>query len=205
LIIAIIAGVFGFGSIAAAATDIARLLFVVFLIPEAHRRPVAMNTRRGEMRCWKASICAIAATGVLAGSAVLLEMRSAADDIADPRAPAREHPAHGTRFSVEVIESFNAKYAGDTPGHIGRGGGLSLHPHVALGDPVYHKIGDMDKAIGSLTGVVWERLRGSLTIEFRPHEDHRIAVGDEVWVDLNPADQKPPPTAEGSPASGSLR
>jgi uncharacterized membrane protein YtjA (UPF0391 family) len=31
LIVAIIAGVFGFGGIAAAATDIARLLFVVFL------------------------------------------------------------------------------------------------------------------------------------------------------------------------------
>jgi uncharacterized membrane protein YtjA (UPF0391 family) len=32
LIVAIIAGVFGFGGIAAAATDIARLLFVVFLV-----------------------------------------------------------------------------------------------------------------------------------------------------------------------------
>jgi uncharacterized membrane protein YtjA (UPF0391 family) len=31
LIVAIIAGVFGFGGIAAAATDIAKLLFVVFL------------------------------------------------------------------------------------------------------------------------------------------------------------------------------
>lgn len=33
LIVAIIAGVFGFGGIAAAATDIAKLLFVVFLAP----------------------------------------------------------------------------------------------------------------------------------------------------------------------------
>ena len=32
LIVAITAGVFGFGGIAAAATDIARLLFVVFLV-----------------------------------------------------------------------------------------------------------------------------------------------------------------------------
>jgi uncharacterized membrane protein YtjA (UPF0391 family) len=32
LIVAIIAGVFGFGGIAVAATDIARLLFVVFLV-----------------------------------------------------------------------------------------------------------------------------------------------------------------------------
>jgi uncharacterized membrane protein YtjA (UPF0391 family) len=32
LIVAVIAAVFGFGGIAAAATDIARLLFVVFLV-----------------------------------------------------------------------------------------------------------------------------------------------------------------------------
>ena len=32
LLVAIIAGVFGFGGIAVAATDIARLLFVVFLV-----------------------------------------------------------------------------------------------------------------------------------------------------------------------------
>lgn len=32
LIVAIIAGVFGFGGISAAATDIARLLFVVFMV-----------------------------------------------------------------------------------------------------------------------------------------------------------------------------
>jgi hypothetical protein len=132
-------------------------------------------------------------------------MRSDADDVVDPRAPIREHPAHGTRFWFEVIESFNAKYQGDTAGHIGRGGGLSLHPHVALGDPVYHRIGDVDKAIGSVTGVAWERVRGSLTVEFRPHEDHRIAVGDEVWVDLNPAENAPSATAAGSPVSGSVR
>ena len=32
LVVAIIAGVFGFGGIAAAATDIARLLFLVFMV-----------------------------------------------------------------------------------------------------------------------------------------------------------------------------
>lgn len=144
----------------------------------------------GDGRDWhgKAILLAIAATGLLGASAVVLGMRSDADDVVDPRARVREHPAHGTRFWFEVIESFNAKYEGDTPGHIGRGGGLSAPPDVALGDPVYQKVGDMDKPIGSVTGVVWERLRDSLTIEFRPHEDHRIAVGDEVWVDLNPAD-----------------
>lgn len=146
-------------------------------------------------------LCAVAATGVLAASAVLLEVRSAADGIQGPPEPVRERPAPGTPFWFEVIESFNAKYQGDTAGHIGRGGGLSLQPHVALGDAVHHRIGGVDTVVGSVTGLVWERLRGSLTVEFRSHEGHRIAVGDEVWIDLNPADPKPPPTAQGSPAS----
>lgn len=161
-----------------------------------------MNPRSERASSGKATLCAIAATGILAASATMMQMRSDADDVEDPRAPVREHPAHGTRFWFEVVESFNAKYLGDAAGHIGRGGGLRLHPHVALGDPVYHRIGDTDKAIGSVTGAVWDRLRGSLMVEFRPHEDHRIAVGDHVWVDLNPADQKPSTTAADSPASG---
>ena len=36
--------------------------------------------------------------------------------------PALRPAMPGTRFSFEVIESFDAKYEGDTPGHIGRGG-----------------------------------------------------------------------------------
>lgn len=127
-----------------------------------------------------------AAVGLLALSVVLVAIQGAADDAEDPAAPQRQHPLHGTHFWFEVIESFNAKYEGDTPGHIGRGGGITLHPHVALGDAVYHRIGDEDKAIGVVTGATWDRLKGSLMIEFRPREDHRIAVGDEVWVDLNP-------------------
>lgn len=164
-----------------------------------------MNSQSERASHGTATLCAIAATGILAAGATMMQMQSDANDIADPRAPAREHPAHGTRFWLEVVESFNAKYQGDTAGHIGRGGGLSLHPHVALGDPVYHRIGDRDEPVGSVTGVVWDRLRGSLTVEFRPNEDHRIAVGDEVWVDINPADQKISPTAAGSPASGAVK
>ncbi len=136
---------------------------------------------------------------------MLLEIRSVADGIQNPREPVRERAAPGTPSWFEVIESFNAKYQGDTAGHIGRGGGLSLQPHVALGDSVHHRVGDVDTVVGSVTGLTWERLRGSLTVELRSHEGHRIAVGDEVWVDLNPADQKPPATAEGSPAPGSIR
>lgn len=164
-----------------------------------------MNTHSGQMWYWKMTLSAIAAAGVLAASAVLLEMRSDADGIQGPREPVRERAAPGTPFWFEVIESFNAKYQGDTAGHIGRGGGLSLQPHVALGDFVHHRVGDVDTVVGSVTGLTWERLRGSLTVEFRGHEGHRIAVGDEVWVDLNPADQKPPATAEGSPPRGSIR
>jgi hypothetical protein len=69
-----------------------------------------MNSCNGRGWLSKATLLAIAATGLFAASAVMREMRSAADDVVDPRAPAREHPAYGTRFWVEVIESFNAKY-----------------------------------------------------------------------------------------------
>ena len=52
----------------------------------------------------------------------------------------------------------------------------------------------MNKAttvIGKVTLVQWDRVSGSLTVEFDPEPLHRIAVGDEVWVDLNPAPAKP--------------
>ncbi len=90
----------------------------------------------------------------------------------------------GTRFSFEVIESFDAKYEGDTPGHTGRGGGLeNTRPNVALGDNVYRG----DKKCGTITGIVWSRVQGGLTIEFDPEPNTRIAVGDVMWVDLNPS------------------
>ncbi|MEI7780872.1 MAG: hypothetical protein WCJ18_02965 [Planctomycetota bacterium] len=129
----------------------------------------------------------VVVVGVPAVCAVLMAIQGAADDVDAPEAPQRRHPPHGTPFWFEVVESFNAKYEGDTPGHIGRGGGVTLHPHVALGDWVHHRVGEEDRAIGFVTGVTWDRLKGSLTVEFRPREDHRIAVGDEVWIDLNPA------------------
>lgn len=90
----------------------------------------------------------------------------------------------GTRFSFEVIESFDAKYEGDTPGHTGRAGGLeNTRPNVALGDPVFRA----DKKLGTITSIVWSRVQGGLTIEFDPEPNARIAVGDVMWVDLNPA------------------
>lgn len=101
----------------------------------------------------------------------------------------------GVRDSREAVRS-----ASDTPGHIGRGGGITLHPHVALGDPVHRRIGDEGKAIGVVTNATWDRLEGSLMAEFLPREEHRIAVGDDVWVDLNPA----PRTKEAENAGGPL-
>jgi len=102
----------------------------------------------------------------------------------------------GTRFLFEVIESLDAAYLGDTPSHVGRDGGLEFRPNVALGDPVYlvaEEAGGAARPVrsGSVTRVVWERVSRSLTVEFDPEPFVRIAVGDEVFVDLNPA----PPTS----------
>lgn len=106
-----------------------------------------------------------------------------------PRAP------RGTPFTFEVIESLDAAYLGDTPSHVGRDGGLEYRPNVALGDPVYRAASRDEmppERIGRVTRVVWERVSGSLTVEFDPEPFVRIAVGDEVFVDLNPA----PPSAD---------
>jgi hypothetical protein len=98
---------------------------------------------------------------------------------------------HGTPFFFEVIDSHDAKYPGDTPSHLGKDGGLSVRPNVALRDPVYRTVNKATTVIGRVTLVQWDRVSGSLTVEFDPEPLHRIAVGDEVWVDLNPAPSKP--------------
>lgn len=95
--------------------------------------------------------------------------------------------APGTRFSFEVIESHDAEYLGDTPGHLGRDGGLTARPNVALGDGVYRTRGETTTRVGTITRVTWDRVSGGLTVEFDPTPLIRIAVGDEVWIDLNPA------------------
>jgi len=98
---------------------------------------------------------------------------------------------HRTPFFFEVIDSHDAKYPGDTPSHLGKDGGLSVRPNVALRDPVYRTVNKATTVIGRVTLVQWDRVSGSLTVEFDPEPLHRIAVGDEVWVDLNPAPSKP--------------
>lgn len=100
-------------------------------------------------------------------------------------------PPQGTPFFFEVIDSHDAKYPGDTPAHLGKDGGLTVRPNVALGDAVYRTVNKATIVIGKVTLVQWDRVSGSLTVEFDPEPSHRIAVGDEVWVDLNPAPSKP--------------
>jgi hypothetical protein len=111
-------------------------------------------------------------------------------DAADTQSALAVAP-HGTPFAFEVIESHDAKYPGDTPGHRGKDGGLTVRPQVALGDPVYRTVGDAAVTVGKITLVSWDRVSGSLTVEFEPKSSVRIAVGDEVWVDLNPVPKKP--------------
>lgn len=86
------------------------------------------------------------------------------------------------RFHFDVVESFDAKYEGDTPGHLGRQGGLGdTAPLVALYDPVFYG----DKKIGTITRAAWSRVTGSLEIEFDPEPQTRISVGEEVWIQID--------------------
>lgn len=111
---------------------------------------------------------------------------------------AQQPAAARNRFDFQVVESFDAKYLGDSPGHTGRGGKLIGKPEVALGDPVYRG----DTKIGKVTGLIWDRTRESLEVEFdpepyeadaagRPVRALRISVGDDVWIPLHhPEDAK---------------
>jgi hypothetical protein len=95
------------------------------------------------------------------------------------------------RFDFAVVESFDAKYLGDSPGHLGRGRIGEGQPDVALGDPVYRG----DRLIGKVTGVAWDRSKENMEIEFDPEPfelDHhgrpaalnRVAVGERLWIPM---------------------
>jgi hypothetical protein len=122
----------------------------------------------------------------LAAAVLLVACGAAVGYAQEPRTRLPLAPP-GTRFSFEVIESHDAAYLGDTPGHMGRDGGLKFRPNVALGDGVFRTDGDKTTRIGVITRVLWDRVSGGLTVEFDPEPLTRIAVGEEVWVDLNPA------------------
>lgn len=83
------------------------------------------------------------------------------------------------RVEFEVVESFDARYSGDTPGHIGRQGELKdARPLIALGDPVYRD----EVPVGYVTRLEWSRVHGSLEVEFAPLEKTRIRIGEVIWL-----------------------
>lgn len=129
-----------------------------------------MSYRRGPM-----AICCLLCLAAVAGLAGSMDRPAALGQ--DTAATAQE-----ARFEFEVVESFDAKYLGDTPGHHGRSGGLgNRRPRVALGDPVFRG----DEQVGVLTQVVWDRSRGSLDLEFDPQPSVRVCVGDVVWIHVD--------------------
>src|SRR5437763_16494434 len=69
--------------------------------------------------------------------------------------PGTEKGKEGTnRLEFEVVHSFDAKYLGDTPGHMGRAGGLTTRrPRIALGDSVYRG----EEKVGLVTHLDWNR------------------------------------------------
>jgi len=88
----------------------------------------------------------------------------------------------GNRLEFEVVHSFDAKYLGDTPGHMGRAGGLTTkRPRIALEDKVYRG----EELVGIVTHLDWNRGNNSLDIEFDPVDHARVCVGDMVWVVLD--------------------
>jgi hypothetical protein len=96
------------------------------------------------------------------------------------------------RLEFEIVNSFDGKYLGDTPGHMGRAGGLSTRrPRVALGDAVFRG----EERVGLVTHLDWNRVNGSLDIEFDPVDHARVCVGDSVWVVLD----NPRPTKTSEP------
>jgi hypothetical protein len=98
-------------------------------------------------------------------------------------APASVQPAaEAGRIEFEVMQCFDAKYDGDTAGHVGRAGGLEgRRPRVALGDPVVRG----NEQIGAVTGLGWSPTHGTLEVEFRPQPNVRVAVGDVVSIAID--------------------
>lgn len=118
---------------------------------------------------------------VAAGAALAWQVSAAGLAQAPAGAATREASADA-KFEFEVIESIDAEYLGDTPGHHGRSGGLGTRrPQVALGDPVFRG----EEQVGTLTQIVWDRTRGSLDLEFDPSPLKRVCVGDVVWVAID--------------------
>ncbi len=97
---------------------------------------------------------------------------------------AAQAPPDRSRFAFRVVESYDAQYLGDQPGHIGLGGGLGrLAPNIALDDPVYRD----NTKVGKVARLVWNEAKESLLVEFDAEPGQRIYVGEEVWITLGEA------------------
>lgn len=132
-------------------------------------------------RVWSSLV--LLGIAVVGGYAIMSQQIGVAQQV-DQVKPA---PKVNGKFEFEVIESFDSKYAGDTPGHIGKHGELGdFRPSAALGDPVYRG----DQKIGTVTNLLWSRGHGSLEIEFDPEPNVRIAVGDICWLKMGPPTAK---------------
>ena len=100
-----------------------------------------------------------------------------------PRGVAVTSPAASVpRFEFLVVESFDSRYLGDTPGHLGRAASGRVAPRIALGDPVVRGT----TKVGIVTHLDWNEARESLEVEFNPEVNTRICIGDPVWVPVPP-------------------
>ena len=117
---------------------------------------------------------------VLAAPAILVGGWAARATLGQAAPPG---PGGAPRFEFLIVESFDARYQGDTPGHMGRGASGRVAPRIALGDAVLRGT----TRVGTVTHLEWNEARESLEVEFNPEPNLRIAVGDPVWVAI-PAD-----------------
>ena len=102
----------------------------------------------------------------------------------DWSSPAQGPAANPGRFEFLVVESIDAKYLGDTPGHLGRASLGRNSPRMALGDL---GVPGRTTKVGKVTHLIWNEARESLDVEFDPEPGQRVAIGDAVWVALGKA------------------
>jgi hypothetical protein len=102
--------------------------------------------------------------------------------------------APSTDFTFQVVQSFNARYLGDSPGHLGRGSLEGRTPDISLGDPVYRG----ERKVGTVTGLTWDRNKENLEVEVDPDlielDGHgrpvgrvRIRIGEDLRIPLHTA------------------
>jgi hypothetical protein len=114
-----------------------------------------------------------------AGADKAIAEKAGAVKIQNSAVPKTQNPTATNRIEFEVVQSFDGKYLGDTPGHMGRTGGLTgPRPRIALGDRVYRG----EELVGVVTSLELNRGNNSLDIEFNPVDRARVCVGDTVWL-----------------------